>query len=212
MVILDADHHAPLSSYPPGCLKLASLNIGEAEDHRPYWARASSAPYIVEEDKDQEGAARVDFRDPEWQGILDEEVSRRLAEGFQGLLLDGIDSVPALEEKSAGQFEGIRDALTHWLNKLRRQHPDLILLAKGSEALEIAAPYVDGYVTEGIYSSWDPASRRVRRTTREERDERLDQVGNALAVAPHPVFTVEYADWAAREARRRKFRPFVRIY
>jgi uncharacterized protein (TIGR01370 family) len=211
MVILDPDHHAPLSSYPPGCLKLASFNIGEAEDRRAYWARISSASYLIEQDKDQEGLARVDFRDPGWQSILDEEVSRRLAEGFQGFVLEGIDSVPILEEKSAERFEGIRDALTHWLNQLRRQHPDLILLAKGSEALEIAAPYVDGYMVEGIYSSWDPVSRRVRRTTREERDELLDQIGNALTAAPHPVFTVEYAAWAAREARR-QFRPNVKDF
>jgi len=220
MVILDPDRHAPLSSWPAGCLKLASLSVGEAEDSRPYWAKISSAPYLIEQDRDQEGAVRVDFRDPRWQRLLsEEEVPRALRQGYQGLLLDHLDSPPYLEQKDPGRFTGNRAALANWLARLREAYPSLVLLAKGADALVTAAPYVDGYVVEGIFTIWDPAAAQARRSTREERDQALDQIGNALALASRPVFTIDpvgsgdhpLAAWAIKESKKHGFRPPIQV-
>jgi uncharacterized protein (TIGR01370 family) len=210
MVILDPDHHPPFTSYPAGCLRIASLSAGEAEDRRSYWARISSAPYLMEQAKETEGNVRVDFRNVDWQRLLlQEEIPRALAAGFQGLMLDKLDSIP----------EDSREAFKNWLAYLRKTYPDLILLANGSDALETTAPYVNGYVTEDIFTTWDPASRRVRPTTAEERDERLDELGNALAAKNLPVYdleeaesrTSELAQRTVKESKKHGFRPFLKI-
>jgi polysaccharide biosynthesis protein PelA len=196
LVIMDPDHHPPWSFTPSGCLRLSILSVGEAEDRRPYWSGISSASYLVEQNKESEGASvRVDFRDPRWRKLLlEQEIPRALAGGFQGFLLDTLDSVTYLEDKDPEKYAGSRKALAVWLAELRQTYPDVILLARGSEALEVAAPYVNGYVADGLFTTWDPLSRRVRKTTPEERDAQLDQVGNAVVLAARPIFTIEYAD------------------
>jgi uncharacterized protein (TIGR01370 family) len=218
MVILDGDHHPALSGFSTSTVRLAYLSIGEAESYRPYWAAISSATFFVETNKDWSGNVRVDFRDPRWQAILlKQEIPRYLAQGFQGFMLDTGDTIPYLEDKDPNKYAGSKDALAAWLKKLRAAYPEIVLVANGTSVLPIAAPYVDAYVTEGIFSTHVPDKKECRKTTREERKWRLGQVDAALKIARHPVFDVEYITpdqeslgrWAEKQSQKKGFHPYV---
>ena len=148
-----------------------------------------------------------------------EEIARLMQRGFDGLMLDTIDTVPYLETKDPASFAGSRQALRDFLRKLRTAYPRAVLVANGGEALVDAAPYVDGFIVEGVFSVYDARQRTYRRTTDAERDWKLGVIARARGVAARPVFSIEYADvgdvalseWAFQESVRHGFRPYVGV-
>ena len=212
-------NQAPPASARSGALVLGYLSLGEAETSRAYWPQIARQSFVVERNPDWPDNYRVDIRDRRWQNILlEQEIPRLLASGYQGLMLDTLDSAPYLERREPERFDGGRKSLRDLLARIRKTFPRLILLANGTDTLVDAAPYVDGYVTEGIFATYDASPLRYRPTTAAEREWRLAQVTAALDRARRPVFSIEYAagdapqdlsEWAANQSRLHGFRPFV---
>jgi hypothetical protein len=181
-VILNHDPRAPWRLSETTGIPLAYLSIGEAEVGRWYWSEVRGRTFVIEPNPAWPDNVRVDIRDKRWQSILlDTEVPRLLAQGYRGFMLDTLDTAPYLEHRDPIRFAGSRQALVQFLSLLRKQCPSAILLANGSETLVDAAPFVDGYVTEGIFATYDLQPPRNRATTPAEREWRLAQVSAALA-------------------------------
>jgi len=219
MVVLSGDPSIPVGDLPSGTIRLGYLSVGEADERRPYWPSVRGQPFLVEANPDWP-AYRVDVRDPRWQdALMHDEVPRLMQRGFDGLMLDTIDTVPYLERKDPARFAGSREALRDWLGRLRREFPRATVIANGTEALADVAPYVDAFVIEGVFAVYDPGRRVYRETTEAERAWKLSMIERARRVAPRPVFTIEYADvgdvalsrWAAEESARQGFHPYVGV-
>jgi uncharacterized protein (TIGR01370 family) len=217
MVVLSGDPSIPVGDLPRGTIRLAYLSVGEADARRPYWPAARDQPFLVESNPDWP-AFRVDVRDPRWQEILlHDEVPRLMQQGFDGLMLDTIDTVPYLETKDPARFAGSRQALRDWLGRLRADLPHAIVVANGTEALVDVAPFVDAF--EGVFAMYDPGRRVYRATTEAEQAWKLAMIARAREVAPRPVFSIEYADvgdvalsrWASDESARHGFHPYVGV-
>ena len=220
MVVLSGDPRISIDDLPQSTIRLAYVSVGEADPRRPYWPEVRDQPFLVEPNPEWPDNQRVDIRDSRWQDVLMcEEVAGLMQRGFDGLMLDTVDTVPYLEAKDPVRFAGSRQALRDWLQRLRKAFPRAVLVANGSDALADAAPYVDAFVVEGVFSIYDVRQRTYRRTTDAERDWKLGAIARARAVAPRPVFTIEYADvgdvelsaWASQESLRHGFRPYVGV-
>jgi uncharacterized protein (TIGR01370 family) len=220
MIVLGSDPQVPPAELPPETVRLGYLSVGEADPRRPYWSEVRAAPYLVEPDPAWPENTRVDLRDPRWQQILlGEEIPRLLAQGFDGLMLDTIDTAPYLEGKDPARFAGSRRALRELVKAIRARFPGAPVLANGIAGLSDVAPYVDGFVVEGVFATYDFGRRIYRETTGAERDWKLARIAEAQAVARRPVFTIDYADvgdvalahWAESEAAERGFKPYVGV-
>ena len=224
MVILNDDPRIPLHSLPRETLRLAYLSVGEADTRGEGWPtvrdRPRDRPFVVEPNPNWPQNVRVDVRDPGWQELLlEREAPRLLSRGFQGLMLDTLDTAPYLERQDPSRFAGSRQALRDLLSRLRRRYPRIVLLANGTDALVDAAPYVDGYVVEGVFATYDFARKTYRQTTAIEREWKLGRIADAEAAVARPVFTIEYASvgdialstWATSESESRGFRPYVTV-
>ncbi|HVZ89421.1 MAG TPA: endo alpha-1,4 polygalactosaminidase [Polyangia bacterium] len=220
VVILAGDTKIPLGDFGHGTTRLAYLSVGEADPKREYWNEVEGAQFLVEPDPAWPGSIRVDLRDPAWRRVLlKEEIPLLLGRGFDGLMLDTIDTAPYLERQDPARFLGMRKALKELVREIREQHPQTPMLVNGISALADVAPYVDGFVVEGVFATYDFGRRLYRETTAQERDWKLAQIGEALAVARRPVFTIEYADvgdvalgrWASGESERHGFHPYVGV-
>lgn len=220
LVVLSGDPRIPLDKFPRKTRRLGYLSVGEADAHRGYWQSVREGSFLVEPNPSWPQNLRVDVRDARWQEVVvGQEAPRILAQGFDGLMLDTLDTAPYLEKKDPARFAGSRQALRELLGRLRQQFPKAVLLANGTESLEDAAPFVDGFVVEGVFATYDFGGWFYRQTTTEEREWKLAQIDRALQVARRPVFSIEYAapsdpqlaGWATNEARQRGFRPFVTV-
>jgi uncharacterized protein (TIGR01370 family) len=219
MVVLSGDPSIPIQDFPPSTIRLAYLSVGEADTRRPYWPAIRDQGFLVEPNPNWPGV-RVDIRDPHWQEVLlRDELPPLLARGYDGVMLDTLDTVPYLENKDPARFAGSRQALRDWLRRLRETFPRAVFIANGGDALVDAAPFVDGFVVEGLFATYDQGRREYRATTDAERTWKLGAIARAQAVAPRPVFTIEYADVgdvdlarsAAAESARHGFRPYVGV-
>ncbi len=220
LVVLGGDPQIPPGDFPRGTLRLGYLSIGESDPRRPYWPEVQGAPFLVEPDPNWPENVRVDLRDRRWQEILlTQAIPGLLAQGFDGLMLDTLDTAPYLEAKDPVRFAGSRQALRDLLRDIRARFPGAALLANGTTALADAAPFVDGFVIEGVFATYDFGRRLYRETTPAERDWKLARIADAEAVARRPVFTIDYADvgdlplgrWAESQARARGFKPYVGV-
>jgi hypothetical protein len=220
MVVLAPDPMIQLERLPPETIRLGYLSVGEINAALlPRHADAGSS-YLIEPNPNWPSNVRVDIRDPRWQEmLLAEEAPHLLAMGFQGFMLDTIDTAPYLEGKDGTRFAGSRRALRDFARDLRRRFPWAIVIANGTDALADVAPFVDGFVVEGVYATYDFGRHLYRATTANERSWKLAQIERARKVAERPVFTIEYADvgdidlgrWAEGESARRGFRPYVTV-
>jgi uncharacterized protein (TIGR01370 family) len=221
LVVLSDDPRIPLGALPAETLRLGYLSVGEINaESRASRPPARDVSFLVEANPDWPGTVRVDIRDRGWrESLLTDEAPRLLRRGFQGFMLDTLDTAAYLEAKDPARFAGSRQALRDWLAALRDRFPHAILLANGTQSLTDAALYVDGYVVEGLFATYDPARHVYRPTTDSERAWKLAQIAAALDIAQHPVFTIEYADaadptlgeWAAAESTARGFKPYVTV-
>ncbi len=218
LVVLNADARIPLASLDPRTVRVGYLSVGEADPRRDYWASVSGQPFLIEANPRWDGApVRVDMRDSRWQDLLiKQEAPRLLALGFQGFMLDTLDTAAYLEGKDPIEFGGSRQALRDILARLRAAFPGAVMLANGAASLADAAPFVDGYVVEGVFATHDDQEGRYRRTTDDERAWKLGAIDRALAIARRPVFAIEYAgpdaflaQWAKGEALKHGLRPYV---
>ena len=219
MVVLSGDPSIPIQDFPASTIRLAYLSVGEADTRRPTWPAVRDQPFLVEPNPDWPGV-RVDIRDRRWQEVLlHDELPPLIQHGYDGVMLDTIDTVPYLEAKDPARFAGSRQALRDWLGRLREAFPRAIFLANGSDALVDAAPFVDGFVVEGVFALYDPGRRAYRATTDAERAWKLGAIARARAVAARPVFTIEYADVgdttlarsAAEQSHAQGFHPYVGV-
>jgi uncharacterized protein (TIGR01370 family) len=220
LVVLGGDPQIPPGNFPHETVRLGYLSVGEADPRRPYWDEVRGAPYLVEPDPSWPENVRVDVRDHKWQEILlTREIPRLLAQGFDGLMLDTIDTAPYLEAKDPTRFGGSRQALRDFLGQIRVRFPHAPLVANGTSALADAAPFVDGFVVEGVFATYDFGRRLYRETTEPEREWKLARIADAMAVAPRPVFTIDYADvgdvalarWAEHAATEHGFKSYVGV-
>jgi uncharacterized protein (TIGR01370 family) len=220
MVVVSGDPRIPIGDFPSATIRLAYVSVGEADPRRPYWPAVRGQQFLVEPNPEWPDNIRVDVRDARWQEILlREEVPRLMQLGFDGLMLDTIDTAPYLENKDPGRFAGSRQALRDWMRRLRESFPRAVVIANGGAALVDAAPFVDGFVIEGVFSIYDQGRKIYRATTDAERTWKLGAIARAREVAPKPVFSLEYADvgdvtlsrWAFQESVRHGFRPYVGV-
>jgi cysteinyl-tRNA synthetase len=81
---------------------LAYLSIGEAEDYRWYWQpdwEPGNPDWLGDENPDWPGNYLVRFWDPEWQAIVFAYLDKIIAQGFDGVYLDKLDSCWDLEDE-----------------------------------------------------------------------------------------------------------------
>lgn len=220
VVVVDPEYRgaiAPLQA--DGAKVLAYLSLGEINASRPQFANAKSAGVLLQENPNWPGAWMVDIRKPEWHAIAEDMAAALLAQGFDGLFLDTVDSPLHLEATDPKQFAGMKTAAAQLLGRLHARFPSARLLLNG--ATELAGPckgQVDWIAIESSLTDWDFAAKQARWRRPDERAWALNRMRQAKADNPQLVlFTLDYWDAADslgiariyREQRAAGFVPYA---
>lgn len=165
LVILEAHHHAPesiASLRRAGGLVVGYLSVGQADslDQVEDPSSWTLDRLTVFDGKLVPGADGEPDRDPQWQSYyvdpnakawrshLDREADRLLREfGCDGIFLDTL--LYPYEYDEAFRRHVIEPALVSWIKRLRRRHPEAILVANNGWAyLDRLGPVVDAIMYE----------------------------------------------------------------
>jgi uncharacterized protein (TIGR01370 family) len=184
LLVFDSDIHPPLASLKAqGKTLLGYLSLAEADPYRSYYPAMKDWLLPKETGRPE----YIDVRRPEWKTyVVETLVPAILAQGFDGIMIDTVDSATTLEAQHAGMSDGAAAII----REIRARFPHmLIMLNRGFAILPQVADSIDMVMAESIYAGWRMGSRDAA-----------------------PVAAETYADYVAMLADIKRRFPHVKIY
>lgn len=198
LVALDPDHNPGLLRRGPKTpLYLGYVSLGEAEPNRDFYKYVKGGKMLVDRNPDW-NADIVDIRSQSWQRLLlDRVIPRIMAQGFDGLFLDTLDSAVYLElYKDPKRFAGMKDELVRFIARIRKKFPQALLCAnRGREIWQSAARYLDFVVMEDFSTTYDFKTQTYQVLDQKEIDKNLAWAALAQKANPRLLpLVIDYVE------------------
>ncbi len=157
LLILEAEGVGDLSAADKkGRLCVGYMSVGEAENTRWFWPDLKSKPWVLDVNPDWPDSRLVDVRSKEWQDLVVDVIAANLiAAGYDGFILDNVDTAEALLRRDADLYKGADEAMAGIIRRLRKTYPDAVIIANGGLSIvpEVAGS-LDAMMYEGTFSTW----------------------------------------------------------
>jgi len=168
-----------------GTIVLAYLDIGEAEEYRPYWSEVRKHPEVLlDRNPDWPGSWYADANNPEWHHIILEHAIPYLQSlgELDGLCLDMLDLVDVYPRQKPGMVDLVR--------KIREWYPELLLMPnRGFGVLGGVWPYIDALKYEEMSSRYESDQKEY---VPGDDDEEMAALESALGSRDIPVFVLDH--------------------
>lgn len=174
-----------------GSIVVGYVSAGEINMHDESFAKVPK-DILLEENKDWEGAHRVDIRSVKWHSVvLNELVPSALKEGFDGIFIDTIDTALYLENEKG--LKGSVESAVSLIRKIRQRHPGIvILLNNGLFLVDKVGDAIDALVVEDVYTLYDFKTKRYSMASDEWTKERLGPIDSFRERFAKPVLSLDY--------------------
>ncbi len=218
-VVLDGDVHPDLNSLKDNQQQLIGyISVGEIKAGSPVEQRfdddmkISTHPYWK--------STLVDIRRNEWQEyLLSEEIPALLAKGFDGVMLDTIDSALYQEVLEPKRYAGMKDAAAQIVKQIRSRYPHItIMVNRAFDLMPLIAADTDILLAESTLSHYDLSEKRASFAPDEDYAQYLAKIRAAQGVSERlKVYTLDYWDMNDPEGiskiyelqRKQGFVPYV---
>jgi len=198
VIVFDSDNHPDLAPLKDKTV-LGYLSLGEAESYRNYYNDLKKQKLLLTDNKAWKNHAVIDIRKPEWKAyVLDILIPATLKQGFDGVMLDTIDSPLALEHDNAKKYAGMREAAADLIGSIRVRYPTMkIMLNRGFEVLPQVAEEIDMVMAETVYTDWQPGKKPVIQS-KEQVDAYVATLAEVKRIAPAvKIYSIDY--WPAKD-------------
>jgi len=196
IAVLDATSHPPLSQVRnQGAKVFGYISIGEIEAYRDHYAWARRENLIVRENPNWPENYLIDIRRDVWlEKLIYDLVPEMIRKGFDGLMLDTVDSSILLEREQPEQFAGMNDAAVRIIRSLDRHFPDTeLILNRGYEVLARVGGAIDYALGESVYTDYDFETDSYSRRSEEAYRWQVDRLSAAAEANPDlQVLTLDY--------------------
>jgi polysaccharide biosynthesis protein PelA len=158
IVVLDPGFQGSISAVADAGTRICSyLSLGEIKSSDPFFDSIDRAA-LLEENPDWPGTRRVDVRHPAWHSLVfDRQIPSIAAKGFNGLMLDTLDTAPYLEQVDPGRYDGMRAAAIGLVAAIRTRWPSMMLIMnRGYALLPDLVDKIDAVMAESLVTSPDP--------------------------------------------------------
>jgi uncharacterized protein (TIGR01370 family) len=214
VVFDDIKHPKPLQSLRNRPrLILGYISYGEAGGNRPF--PVHNTPGVrLEPNPWWEGNDIVDTRTEAWRNfILKEHIPTILAQGFNGIMIDTIESPLYLAGKDPAKYAGLKQATIQLIRDTRKQYPNIvIMLNRGFEILPDVAPDIDLILMESTMVQHDRKENKSQYLPTDGHMEYLEMVKAARSRNPKlRVMTLDYWDPADTKGVAKIYR-FQRVH
>lgn len=188
---------------------LSYLSLGEISNKRDYFSLIKSKGLLLEENPNWKGSFVVDIRKKEWAAFLiNQLVPKILFQRYEGILIDTIDQVTAIENRNPKKYAGIKEAAIQLVQAIRYQFPHLqIIVNRGYDILNEIAPYINGVLGESVYTKYDFTSKKYVKVSKEDYKWQVDRLKKAEKINPLlSIFTLDYWEPSDKEMVRQIYR------
>jgi uncharacterized protein (TIGR01370 family) len=220
-VILDSRYHPALPPLAKAGKKLIGyISIGEASPDYSYFEQLKSEGLLIRSSNVWQGNQYIDIRDSRWQRrLLDELIPAVLAQGFQGLFLDTLDSPLYLEQTDPAAYQGMADAAATIIRSIRTRFANAtVVMNRAYKLLDNVAGDIDIVVGESVFTTYNFRTKRYGLVDDAAYRHQVQLLQDAVKRSPNlRVFTLDYWDPADmegigriyREERANGFKPYV---
>jgi hypothetical protein len=168
---------------------LAYVSLIEVAADAPYRAEAEKAGIVFAGKNPVWNSDLADPADPKWRAFVVENLARpAMARGFDGFLLDTVDSLRLLGDSAAS-----REGLAELIRSLKREFPGKSLVMNRGFDLthEMGKSIVDGVLVESVFQTFDPATREYKAVDPAISRGLQDQIAKVRTLGL-PVYVVDY--------------------
>lgn len=191
----------------PGQVILGYLSTTEGETYRDYYETIKGMDIFMRPSDLWDQHMVLDIRKPKWRKyFVNTLVPRVLAKGFDGIMLDTIDTVLYLEEEHPKEFKGMKEAAIQLIIEIRQAHPETkLMLNRGFPILQEVAPYVDYLLAESIRVEYDFDKHTAKYFPQSYYESVVAEIQAARAKNPKmQVVTLDYWDMSGQAAAARR--------
>ena len=156
LIVFDRDSHPPLHSLIDGKKTiLGYISLGEAETYRKNFEELKALGLILDTDSAWKGNPIIDTRNPQWHSyVLDNIIPSILAQGFDGIMIDTVDSIIWLENHNPASYYGLKNAMVELIKNIRARYPGMtIMLNRGFEILPNVSDDIDMFLAESTLTT-----------------------------------------------------------
>lgn len=221
LLVLEPHHARPIAPLRgPGSRLLGYVSLGEVERNRSYFAALDAAGALGPPNPNWPDARMLDLRhEAARRAVIERIVPDVLALGYDGIFIDTMDSVEAMEQQNPIANKGMVAAGAALIGQLRARFPAMrMMLNRGYAMLPDVATRIDVVLGEAMASRWNFTTKRYELLSDSDWQWQADRL--RAAKARNPALTLTTLDYwdpsAARQiaglyARERAagFRPYV---
>lgn len=197
LVVFDRRHYPRFESLKGSNTKvLAYISIGQVYDDVPERLMLQKKHLLLSPDTLWKSHT-VDITAPEWHELVLEYVADAEEKGFDGVMLDTIDSpLYWAESKVPDQLPEMREKAAALIRTIRTTFPSMkIMLNRGFLLLPMVASDLDYVLAESIMVDTDVSARQFSLFPPNTYAEAVTQLHETVAFAPHlQVMTLDYWD------------------
>lgn len=180
-----------------GSSAYAYLSIGEVGPQRdwkhlikPEWTAGVNTAW---------NSTVMDMTSSGWHRFVLQRVDLLIAQGYDGLFLDTMDSYQ-IHSTNAAMRSAQEEALANLIYRIKRKHPSIKLISnRGFEVMDKVGGYLEAVAAESLYSRWnneDSAYQPVPEADRQWLHSKLTEVKNKHNL---DIISIEYVAPANRD-------------
>ena len=156
LVVFDLKHHPKLKPLKHKVITLAYVSIGEVHGDDPDRKLLAEKGNILMKNEEW-GSYVVDITQSQWQEMVIRQVDKAMTEGFDGVMLDTVDSpLYWTQQHLPDCLAETRASAVKLIHDIRAKYPNKkIMLNRGFEILPEAGPDLDYVLAESILAYKD---------------------------------------------------------
>ena len=218
LLVFDLRKHPPLNQLIGRPTTLAYISIGEINDAMAEKKKVDKYKLFLKRNE-RWNSDIVDLTAPKWQKLVLTWVDEAMMQGFDGVMLDTVESPLAwAKENTPQRYPLMRKAALKIIQDIRKKHPTIrIMLNRGFEILDEAAPNIDYILAESTFTHRDDFNGQFISLPPDTYADVVAQLHGLLARQRLTVLTLDY--WNIDDAeglrkiyahqRRAGFVPYV---
>lgn len=181
-----------------GRICVGYMSVGEAERNRWFYPDIKDKAWVLDANPDWPDSRLVDMRSPEWRELIVDSVASAIMEaGYDGFILDNVDTAEALLRRDPELYVGADDAMVELIRDLHATYPEAVIIANGGLSIvPRVAEALDAMMYEGTVSTWkenDDGTYSYGEITPQQKTWLRPRLRRVKA-AGLPILSLEYAD------------------